>query len=128
MAAIPTFLVAILLAILLTLSYANLFGYPTEMVTRAGILSGLVVAACASIILLARRKEVLPQDFQDFQRLRWVIWGCLIGLPALIIADRAVSVSTLHQSSCIGCDSERHSPRVAAAITTPATRILGGTI
>jgi hypothetical protein len=125
MAAIPTFLVAILLAILLTLSYANLFGYPTEMVTRAGILSGLVVAACASIILLARRKEVSPQDFQ---RLRWVIWGCLIGLPALIIADRAVSVSTLHQSSCIGCDSERHSPRVAAAITTPATRILGGTI
>jgi hypothetical protein len=125
MAAIPTFLVAILLAILLTLSYANLFGYPTEMVTRAGILSGLVVAACASIILLARRKEVSPQDFQ---RLRWVIWGCLIGLPALIIADRAVSVSTLHQSSCIGCDSERHSPRVAAAITTPATRIFGGTI
>jgi hypothetical protein len=125
MPAIPTFLVAILLAILLTLSYANLFGYPTEMVTRAGILSGLVVAACASIILLARRKEVSPQDFQ---RLRWVIWGCLIGLPALIIADRAVSVSTLHQSSCIGCDSERHSPRVAAAITTPATRILGGTI
>jgi hypothetical protein len=125
MAAIPTFLVAILLAILLTLSYANLFGYPTEMVTRAGILSGLVVAACASIILLARRKEVSPQDFQ---RLRWVIWGCLIGLPALIIADRAVSVSTLHQSSCRGCDSERHSPRVAAAITTPATRILGGTI
>jgi hypothetical protein len=125
MAAIPTFLVAILLAILLTLSYANLFGYPTEMVTRAVILSGLVVAACASIILLARRKEVSPQDFQ---RLRWVIWGCLIGLPALIIADRAVSVSTLHQSSCIGCDSERHSPRVAAAITTPATRILGGTI
>jgi hypothetical protein len=125
MAAIPTFLVAILLAILLTLSYANLFGYPTEMVTRAGILSGLVVAACASIILLARRKEVSPQDFQ---RLRWVMWGCLIGLPALIIADRAVSVSTLHQPSCIGCDSERHSPRVAAAITTPATRILGGTI
>jgi predicted Kef-type K+ transport protein len=125
MAAIPTFLVAILLAILLTLSYANLFGYPTEMVTRAGILSGLVVAACASIILLARRKEVSPQDFQ---RLRWAISGCLIGLPALIIADRAVSVSTLHQSSCIGCDSERHSPRVAAAITTPATRILGGTI
>jgi hypothetical protein len=81
MAAIPTFLVAILLAILLTLSYANLFGYPTEMVTRAGILSGLVVAACASIILLARRKEVSPQDFQ---RLRWVIWGCLIGLPALL--------------------------------------------
>jgi hypothetical protein len=85
-------LVAILLAILLTLSYANLFGYPTEMVTRAGILSGLIVAACAFIILLARRKEVSPQDFQ---RLRWVIWGCLIGLPALIIADAGQGTTLL---------------------------------
>jgi hypothetical protein len=77
-------LVAVLLAILLSLSYANLFGYPTEAVTRAGILSGFAVAGCAFLILLARRKDLPPQDFQ---RLRWVIWGCLIGLPALIIAD-----------------------------------------
>jgi hypothetical protein len=76
--------VAILLAILLSLSYANLIGYPTEMVTRAGILSGLLVAACAFLILLARRKDLPPRDYQ---RLCWVIWGCLIGLPALIIAD-----------------------------------------
>jgi hypothetical protein len=76
--------VAILLAILLSLSYANLIGYPTETVTRAGMLSGLLVAACAFLILLARRKDLPPRDFQ---RLRWVIWGCLIGLPALIIAD-----------------------------------------
>jgi len=77
-------LLAILLAILLALSYGNLFGYSTETVTRVGILSGLAVAACAFIILLARRKELTPQNYQ---RLRWVIWGCLIGLPALIIAD-----------------------------------------
>ena len=92
MAAIPTFLVAILLAILLTLSYANLFGYPTETVTRAGILSGLAVAASAFIILLARRNELPPQDFQ---RLRWVNWGCLIGLPALIIADAGQGTTLL---------------------------------
>jgi hypothetical protein len=85
-------LVAILLALLLTLSYANLFGYPTEMVTRAGILSGLVVAACAFIILLARRKELPPQNYQ---RLRWVIWGCLIGLPALVIADAGQGTTLL---------------------------------
>lgn len=77
-------LIGALLAALLTLSYANLFGYPTEMVTRAGILSGFAVAACAFVILLVRRGELPPQDYQ---RLRWVIWGCLIGLPALIIAD-----------------------------------------
>lgn len=76
--------VAILFAILLTLSYSNLFGYATERVTRAGILIGLVVPACALVILLTRRRELPPQDYQ---RLRWVIWGCLIGLPALIIAD-----------------------------------------
>jgi hypothetical protein len=75
---------AVLLSVLLSLSYLNLFGYPTEMVTRAGILSALAVAACAFGILLARRTELPPQDYQ---RLRWVIWGCLIGLSALAIAD-----------------------------------------
>lgn len=84
--------VAILLAILLALSYANLFGYPTEAVTRAGVLSGLVVAASAFMILLARRKELPPQDYQ---RLRWVIWGCLIGLPALVIADAGTGTTLL---------------------------------
>ena len=34
--------IAVLLAVLLALSYANLFGYPTEIVTRIGVLSGLV--------------------------------------------------------------------------------------
>jgi hypothetical protein len=76
--------IAILLAALLSLSYANLFGYPTETITRLGVLSGLAVAASALSILLARRKELPPPDYQ---RLRWVIWGCLIGLPALVIAD-----------------------------------------
>ncbi|SDR64003.1 hypothetical protein SAMN05519103_09288 [Rhizobiales bacterium GAS113] len=76
--------IAVLLAVLLALSHANLFGYPTELATRVGLLSGLVVAACAFIILLARRKELPPQDYQ---RLRWVIWGCLIGLPAIILSD-----------------------------------------
>jgi hypothetical protein len=49
-------------------------------------------------ILLARRKELSPQDFQ---RLRWVIWGCLIGLPGLIIAD-AGQGTTLLDSLCAG--------------------------
>jgi len=76
--------VAIFVSVLLSLSYANLFGFPTEMVTRAGILSAPAVAVFAFAILVARRKELPPQEYQ---RLRWVIWGCLIGLPALAIAD-----------------------------------------
>jgi hypothetical protein len=84
--------VAVLLAVLLALSYANLFGYPTEMVTRVGVLSGLVVAASAFVILLVRQKELPPQDYQ---RLRWVIWGCLVGLPALVIADAGTETTLL---------------------------------
>ena len=76
--------IGVALAMLLALSYANVLGYPTEIVTRAGILSGFLVAAGAFAILLTRRSE-LPA--LDYQRLRWVIWGCLIGLPALLIAD-----------------------------------------
>src|SRR5499425_3921641 len=85
-------LIAIVLAVLLTLSYANLLGYPTEALTRAGVLSGIVVAACTFVILLARQRELPPQDYQ---RLRWVIWGCLIGLPALVFADAGTTTTLL---------------------------------
>ena len=85
--------IAIVLAGLLTLSYANLLGYPTEAVTSAGVLSGIVVAACAFLILLARQNELPPQDYQ---RLRWVIWGCLIGLPALVFADAGTTTTLLN--------------------------------
>jgi hypothetical protein len=85
--------VAILLALLLALSYLNLLGYPTETVTRVGVLSGLVVAGCGFAILLARQSELPPQDHQ---RLRWVIWGCLIGLPALVFADAGTTTTLLN--------------------------------
>jgi hypothetical protein len=39
---------------------------------------------CAVAILLLRRRSLSPKDNQ---RLRWVMWGCLIGLPAFVIAD-----------------------------------------
>jgi hypothetical protein len=76
--------VAVFLAVLLGLSYLNVFGYRTEMVTRIGLLCGLLIDGGALAILLRRRKELPPSEYQ---RLRWIIWGCLIGLPALILAD-----------------------------------------
>jgi hypothetical protein len=85
--------IAIFLVLLLALSYANLLGFPTETVTRAGVISGLVVAVCAFVILLARQHELPPQDFQ---RLRWVIWGCVIGLPALVFADAGTTTTLLN--------------------------------
>ena len=84
--------VAILLALLLALSYANLLGYPTEIVTRIGVASGLVVAVCGFVIFLARQRELPPKDYQ---RLRWVIWGCVIGLPALVFADAGTTTTLL---------------------------------
>ncbi|MGA7529517.1 MAG: hypothetical protein WBW11_20115, partial [Pseudolabrys sp.] len=85
--------VAIFLVLLLAFSYANLLGFPTETVTRAGVISGLVVAVWGFFILLARQHELPPQDYQ---RLRWVIWGCVIGLPALVFADAGTTTTLLN--------------------------------
>jgi hypothetical protein len=85
--------IAIFLVVLLAFSYANLLGFPTEMITRAGVISGLLVAVSAFGILLARQRELPPQDFQ---RLRWVIWGCVIGLPALVFADAGTTTTLLN--------------------------------
>ncbi len=62
------------------------------MVTRAGVISGLVIAVWGFGILLARQHELAPQDYQ---RLRWVIWGCVIGLPALVFADAGTTTTLL---------------------------------
>jgi hypothetical protein len=77
-------LVAIAVAALQLLNLAYLFGYRTETVARMAFLAGYVVDAAALIILLVRRKHLAPLEYQ---RMRWVIWGCLIGLPAFILAE-----------------------------------------
>jgi hypothetical protein len=77
---------ACLFALGLIASYGSVLGFRTEIATRAGIIAGFPVALAALAILLARRKTQPPQDYQ---RVRWVIWGCLIGLPAFLIAELA---------------------------------------
>jgi hypothetical protein len=54
------------------------------LLSRITILFGILVSAAAVAILLMRRQTLSPKDNQ---RLRWVMWGCLIGLPAFVIAD-----------------------------------------
>ncbi|MGE3528242.1 MAG: hypothetical protein AB7G54_02305 [Methyloceanibacter sp.] len=78
--------VAIVFAIILGASYGSLFGYPVEKVTRASILMGFVVAIAALAILVVRGRTQTPEDYQ---RVRWVVWGCLIGLPAFLVAELA---------------------------------------
>ena len=58
-------------------------GRRAERIRRAAFCAGL---------LLARRREQSPADYQ---RLRWVIWGCLIGLPSLTLADIAQQTTLL---------------------------------
>ncbi len=77
-------LVALLFALLQLVSYANGFGRPTEIASRVNFLAGFAVDAAAILILLHNRRGRPPQEYQ---RLRWVLWGCLIGLPAFIIAE-----------------------------------------
>jgi hypothetical protein len=76
-------LVAMVFIALQLLSYASAFAQPSETASRTTFLAGLVVDAAAILILLRRRRGQPPQEYQ---RLRWVIWGCGIGLPAFIVA------------------------------------------
>jgi hypothetical protein len=82
--------IAIVLAALMLLTYGNLTGYRTETGTRFAILAGFAVAVFAVGILLERTRRKPPEDFQ---RMRWVVWGCLIGLPAFLIAELASSTT-----------------------------------
>jgi hypothetical protein len=75
------------------LSFANAFGYPTETIARATFLTDYVVDAIAVLILLRRQRGQPPQSYQ---RMRWVILGCLIGLPAYILSGILGSTSLWH--------------------------------
>jgi hypothetical protein len=86
--------VALFFAIALLASYGSAFGHPTETITRAAILAGFAVDVGALAILFDRRRTQTPEDSQ---RVRWVIWGCLIGLPAFLIAELA-STTTIFET------------------------------
>jgi uncharacterized membrane protein YsdA (DUF1294 family) len=72
------------------LSMATIFGHPAEIWARSMLFIGLAVSAAALAILIGRRRDLSPRDYQ---RIRWVIWGCLIGLPAYLLAQLAQETS-----------------------------------
>jgi hypothetical protein len=79
-------LLAIVFALASLASYGYAFGYRTETLVRATLLAGFAVDLAALVILLVRRRSQSPEDYQ---RMRWMIWGCAIGLPTFIIAQLA---------------------------------------
>lgn len=87
--------IGVALALGLAASYGSLFDYQTEAGTRRAIFTGFVVALFAVGILLERRRRQSPEDYQ---RLRWVLWGCLIGLPAFIAAELAQTTTIFDTS------------------------------
>lgn len=74
----------VVLALLQLASFLNVLGVPTEIITRAAILGGYAVAIAAFVVVRLRLRYQSPLDYQ---RMRWVLWGCAIGIPAFIFAD-----------------------------------------
>lgn len=79
-----------ILAVLQLASFANAFGLPTEGITRLAIFGGYAVSLSTILIVLYRLKQQPPLEHQ---RMRWVLWGCVIGLPAFIFADSSEATS-----------------------------------
>ncbi len=77
-------LIAVAMTALTLLSFANTFGYRTETISEITYLASYVIDGFVLLILLQRRRMLPPQEEQ---RMRWVIWGCAIGLPAYIFAE-----------------------------------------
>jgi hypothetical protein len=82
---------AVLFFLVSLASLASLFGWRAEVATLTGLIMGLAVDAAALAILIGRRKTL---GARNYQRIRWVIWGCVIGLPAFLLAE-IVQVTSL---------------------------------
>jgi hypothetical protein len=81
----------------------SVFGHPAEIWARSSLLVGLAVSVAAVAILLGRRRDLSPRDYQ---RIRWVIWGCLIGLPAYLLAELSQETSLFSELLGQGLTSE----------------------
>ena len=75
-------------------SMATVFGHPAEIWARSLLFIGFAVSVGALAILIGRRRDLSPRDYQ---RIRWVIWGCLIGLPAYLLAQLSQETSLFGQ-------------------------------
>jgi hypothetical protein len=78
------------LAALTMLGGANLFGFPTEIISRIHFFLIVPLDGLAILLLVLRLRHLAPQDEE---RMRWAIAGCAIGLPAFLAAELCQSTS-----------------------------------
>lgn len=95
--------VAVALGAVTLAGMGTVFGYPAEMWARLALIVGFAVSFAAVLILLGRRGDLSPRDYQ---RIRWVIWGCLIGLPAYLLAQLSQETSLFDELFGNGPTSE----------------------
>jgi hypothetical protein len=81
---------AILFLLVALAGIGTLFGYRAEIWIRGALFIGFAVSVAALTILFGRREDLSPRNYQ---RIRWVIWGCLIGLPAYLLAELSQETS-----------------------------------
>jgi hypothetical protein len=82
---IPLALVAASAVLILQLwSFADAFGIPTATITNNAYYAGYAVDIAVTAILFLR---LAGKPAEVRQRIRWVFWGCAIGLTAFIFAD-----------------------------------------
>jgi hypothetical protein len=84
--------IAIALALGQLVSFSNVLGLQTERLTDGLFIVLLAIDIGALGILIARRWEMPPAEYQ---RLRWVTAGCALGLPAFIFAKVSESTTLL---------------------------------
>ena len=83
---------AFVIAAAQVISFCNIFGLKTETLTDALFIGLISLDACALGILLARRSEMKPAEYQ---RVKWVIAGCALGLPAFLLGTISQSTTLL---------------------------------
>lgn len=81
---------AVYLLIIHFWSFGTVLGLHTEFVTSLAYISGYALDILIIFALVARLREEKPIERQ---RMQWVLFGCMIGLPAFIFADSNESTS-----------------------------------
>ena len=75
-------------------------------------------------ILFARRNTQAPEDYQ---RVRWVIWGCLIGLPTFLIAELASNDDFRHALGRLHAVRGHYRPALSRERRALPVRVRGAT-